>query len=190
MALVINDRVRETTTTTGTGAMTFAGAVDGFETFSAGIGNNNTTYYAISLNSAQEFEVGLGTLNASSTTLTRSTVISSSNSDAAVDFSAGSKEIFCTLPASKTIYLDGSGDMVGSGIIVNANIDANAAIAHSKMAALTTSRAMVTSGSGFSSASSVTATELGYVSGVSSAIQTQLDAKASNGFATAMAIAL
>ena len=190
MALVINDRVRETTTTTGTGAMTFAGAVDGFETFSAGIGNNNTTYYAISLNSAQEFEVGLGTLNASSTTLTRSTVISSSNSDAAVDFSAGSKEIFCTLPASKTIYLDGSGDMVGSGIIANANIDASAAIAHSKMAALTINRAMITSGSGFSSASAVTATELGYVSGVSSAIQTQLDAKASNGFATAMAIAL
>ena len=80
--------------------------------------------------------------------------------------------------------------MVGSGIIANANIDASAAIAYSKMAALTINRAMITSGSGFSSVSAVTATELGYVSGVSSAIQSQLDAKASNGFATAMAIAL
>ena len=113
MALVLNNRVRETTSTTGTGAVTFAGAVDGFQTFAAGIGNDNTTYYAISLNSANEWEVGLGTLNGDSSTLTRTTVLESSNSDSAVDFAAGSKEIFCTLPSEKAVYLDASGDQVG-----------------------------------------------------------------------------
>jgi len=114
MALVINNRVRETTATTGTGAVTFAGAVDGFQTFAAGIGNDNTTYYAISINSENEWEVGLGTLNADSSTLTRTTVLESSNSDAAVDFAAGSKEVFCTLPSEKAVYLDASGAAVGA----------------------------------------------------------------------------
>ena len=113
MALVINNRVRETTSTTGTGAVTFAGAVDGFQTFAAGIGNSNTTYYAISLNTANEWEVGLGTLNGDSSTLTRTTVLESSNSDSAVDFAAGSKEIFCTLPSEKAVYLDASDNQVG-----------------------------------------------------------------------------
>jgi hypothetical protein len=113
MALVINNRVRETTSTTGTGAVTFGGAVGGFQTFAAGIGNDNTTYYAISINSEGEWEVGLGTLNADSSTLTRTTVLESSNSDSAVDFSAGSKEVFCTLPSEKAVYLDASGDQVG-----------------------------------------------------------------------------
>ena len=75
MALVINDRVRETTSTTGTGAVTLGGAVDGFQTFSAGIGNSNTTYYAISLNSQNEWEVGLGTLSADSSTLARTEIL-------------------------------------------------------------------------------------------------------------------
>jgi hypothetical protein len=114
MALVINNRVRETTATTGTGAQTLAGAVDGFQTFAAGIGNSNTTYYAISLNTENEWEVGLGTLNGDSSTLTRTTVLESSNSDSAVDFSAGSKEVFCTLPSEKAVYLDASGNPVGA----------------------------------------------------------------------------
>jgi len=113
MALVINNRVRETTATTGTGAQTLAGAVDGFQTFSAGIGNDNTTYYAISLNTENEKEIGLGTLNSDSSTLTRTTVLESSNSDSAVDFAAGSKEVFCTLPSEKAVYLDASDDQVG-----------------------------------------------------------------------------
>ena len=113
MALVINNRVRETTSTTGTGAVTLGGAVGGFQTFAAGIGNDNTTYYAISINSESEWEVGLGTLNSDSSTLTRTTVLESSNSDSAVDFSAGSKEVFCTLPSEKAVYLDGSDDQVG-----------------------------------------------------------------------------
>jgi hypothetical protein len=113
MALVINNRVRETTSTTGTGAVTLGGAVGGFQTFAAGIGNSNTTYYAISINTESEWEVGLGTLNSDSSTLTRTTVLESSNSDSAVDFSAGSKEVFCTLPSEKAVYLDASDNQVG-----------------------------------------------------------------------------
>ena len=104
MALVLNDRVRETTTTTGTGAVALGGAVSGFETFAAGIGNSNTVYYAIVHRTAAEFEVGLGTPDGDSSDLTRTTPISSSNSDSAVDFSSGTKDVFCTLPASKTVF--------------------------------------------------------------------------------------
>ena len=114
MALVINDRVKVTSTTTGTGAMALGSAVTGFETFAQGIGNNNTTYYCIFNQGTTEFEVGLGTLDGSSANLTRTTVISSSNSDSAVDFSAGTKDVFCTLPASKSVYLDATGTPVGA----------------------------------------------------------------------------
>jgi hypothetical protein len=110
MALVLNDRVKETTTTTGTGTLTLAGAVTGFETFGTGVGNSNTRYYAVTLPGTAEFEVGLGTLSSDSSTIARTTVISSSNSDNAVNFSAGTKTIFCTLPASKAVFLDGSGN--------------------------------------------------------------------------------
>ena len=121
MALTINDRVKETSTTTGTGALTFAGAVSGFETFSAGIGNSNTTYYAVvNTDTPTEWEVGLGTLAGDSSTITRTTVISSSNSDSAVSFGAGTKEIFCTLPASKAVIKDASGDVTfGDNDITN-----------------------------------------------------------------------
>jgi cytoskeletal protein CcmA (bactofilin family) len=111
MALVINDRVKETTTTTGTGAVSLGGAVTGFETFAAGIGNSNTTYYVIAHQTAAEFEVGLGTLDGDSSDLTRTTVISSSNSDSAVDFAAGTKDVFCTMPASKLVFEDASSDV-------------------------------------------------------------------------------
>ena len=104
MALVINDRVKETSTTTGTGTIDLAGAETGYEGFVAGVGNGNTTYYAIELNSANEWEVGIGTVtDATPDTLSRDTIISSSNGDAAVNFSAGTKNVFCTLPAKKTI---------------------------------------------------------------------------------------
>ena len=104
MALVLNDRVKETTTTTGTGTINLGGAATGFETFVAGIGNSNTTYYCITGQGTAEFEVGIGTVtDASPDTLSRTTILSSSNSDSAVDFSAGTKDVFCTLPASKPI---------------------------------------------------------------------------------------
>ena len=115
MALVINDRVKETSTTTGTGTLSLAGAVTGFETFSSAIGNGNTTYYAIELNSAGEYEVGIGTVtDATPDTLSRDTVISSSNSDSKVDFAAGTKNVFCTLPAKRTV----SPVMTATGFVV------------------------------------------------------------------------
>ena len=123
MALVINDRVKETTTTTGTGAVSLAGAVTGFETFAAGIGNSNTVYYCIAHQTAAEFEVGLGTLDGDSSDLTRTTVISSSNSDSAVDFSAGTKDVFCTIPASKLIFEDANNDAtIGRNLTVTGDL--------------------------------------------------------------------
>jgi hypothetical protein len=113
MALVVNDRVKEESTTTGTGTLTLTGAVAGFETFSSAIGNTNTTYYAIQNQDVPtEFEVGLGTVGAG--TLSRDTILTSSNSDAAVNFSAGTKDVFCTLPASKAVILDSSGNIVAN----------------------------------------------------------------------------
>jgi hypothetical protein len=104
MALVINDRVKETSTTTGTGTFNLAGAETGYESFVSGVGTTNTTYYAIELNAAGEWEVGIGTVTSGAPdTLSRDTIISSSNSDAAVIFSSGTKNVFCTLPAKKTI---------------------------------------------------------------------------------------
>ena len=112
MALVLNDRVKETTTTTGTGTVNLAGAETGFESFVAGIGNSNTCYYAIVHQTADEFEVGLGTVtDATPDTLARTTIISSSNSDSAVNFSAGTKDVFCTLPASKAVFADASNNI-------------------------------------------------------------------------------
>ena len=123
MALVINDRVKETTTTTGTGAVALAGAVTGFETFAAGVGNSNTTYYAIVHQTANEFEVGLGTLDGDSSDLTRTTVISSSNSDSAVDFAAGTKDVFCTVPASKLLIEDANNDItIGRNLTVTGDL--------------------------------------------------------------------
>ena len=104
MALVLNDRVKETSTTTGTGTLDLGGAVQDFEGFVSAIGDGNTTYYAIVNTGTGEFEVGIGTVtDAATDTLSRDTVISSSNSDALVNFTSGSKDVFCTIPAKKTI---------------------------------------------------------------------------------------
>ena len=115
MALVVKDRVQETTTTTGTGTITLAGAVTGFQSFSV-IGNTNTTYYAIA--GGSEFEVGIGTYTLSGTTLSRTTVLESSNAGALVNFSAGTKSVFCTYPAEKAIYADASDVVNTPGAII------------------------------------------------------------------------
>ena len=117
MALVINDRVKENSTTSGTGNITLAGVASGQGnvTFNSGIGTGNTTYYTIFNQGTTEWEVGIGTVtDATPDTLSRDTIISSSNGDAAVNFTAGTKDVFCTLPASKSVYLDTSGDPVGA----------------------------------------------------------------------------
>ncbi len=111
MALVIKDRVKETTTTTGTGTYTLAGAEVGFQSFST-IGNGNTTYYTVT--DGGDWEVGIGTYTASGTTLARTTILSSSNSNNAVSWSAGEKFVFVTQPSSKANYLDASGNVTGT----------------------------------------------------------------------------
>ena len=112
MALVVKDRVKETTATTGTGTLTLAGALTGFQSFSSALSDGDTTYYAIFESSTGEWEVGLGTFTASGTTLARTTVLASSNSGSAVNLTAGSAEVFITQPATKAAYFDGSGDLV------------------------------------------------------------------------------
>ena len=124
MALVLKDRVKETSTTTGTGTFTLAGASTGFQAFSV-IGDGNTTYYTIVLQGGSEFEVGIGTYTLSSTTLSRTTILASSNSGNAVNFSAGTKDVFCDYPAGKTAIQDASGSVQNlvfeatNGLVVN-----------------------------------------------------------------------
>ena len=114
MAHITADRVRDTTTTTGTGALTVSGsAPNGYRTFSGVASTSDTFYYAIQHQAAAEWEVGLGTYS-SSNTITRTTVYSSSNSGSAVDFSAGTKDIFITLPASRTVQKDNTGNISGA----------------------------------------------------------------------------
>ena len=102
MALIVKDRVKETTTTTGTGTVTLAGASAGFQSFAA-IGDGNTTYYAIT--SANDYEVGLGTYTSSGTTLSRDTVLESSNSGNLI-FLSSTSDVFCTYPAEKAVVQD------------------------------------------------------------------------------------
>ena len=135
MALVLKDRVKETTTTTGTGTYTLAGAVTGFEAFSS-VGDGNTTYYACT--DGTDFEVGVGTYTSAGTTLARTTILQSSNSDSAVSWSSGTKTIFCAQPAEKAVFLDASGNIIAangsaltalnasnlaSGTVANARLD-------------------------------------------------------------------
>jgi hypothetical protein len=116
MAFVVADRVKETSTTTGTGAMALAGAVLGFQSFASGVGNNNTTYYAIYNQSVAEWEVGFGTLDATSANLARTTVLASSNSGSLVAFTAGTKEVFVTQPATRTL-VQVSGGATTNGVL-------------------------------------------------------------------------
>ena len=107
MALVLADRVKETTTTTGTGTVTLAGASTGYQSFAV-VGNANTTYYTIAGQTGSEWEVGIGTYTSSGTTLSRTTVLASSNGGSLVTFSAGTKDVFVTYPAGRSIYADGT----------------------------------------------------------------------------------
>ena len=115
MALVINDRVKEASTTTGTGTLNLAGAVTGFVTFVSGIGNSNTTYYAIFEQGTNNFEIGIGTVtDATPDTLARTTVINNSLGNTSKINFTGTLDVFCTLPASKSVYLDSTGNPVGA----------------------------------------------------------------------------
>lgn len=106
MAFVLRDRVKETTSSTGTGSVTLAGAASGFQSFSV-IGNGNTTYYAIV--GTTEWEVGIGTYSTTGPTLARTTVLESSNGGSLVNFSAGTKDVFVTYPGERAVYASGTG---------------------------------------------------------------------------------
>jgi hypothetical protein len=121
MALVLKDRVRVTSSTTGTGTFTLGAASAGYQDFSV-IGDGNTTYYAIQNSGDNTWEVGIGTYTASGTTLSRDTILESSNSGSAVNFAAGTKDVFVTYPAEKGIYLDASGNSIGLGTPASATL--------------------------------------------------------------------
>jgi hypothetical protein len=122
MAFVVKDRVKVTTTTTGTGTLTLGtAAVGGFQDFSV-IGDGNTTYYAITDSTNATFEVGIGVYTASGTTLSRDTVLESSNAGALVDFAAGSKDVFVTYPAERSVvggmgYIENAATVTQSSVI-------------------------------------------------------------------------
>lgn len=127
MALVIADRVRETTTTTGTGSVTLAGPYSGFQAFSV-IGNGNTTYYAISDPNTGAWEVGIGTYTSAGNTLSRDTVLASTNSNSLVNFAGGSKDVICTQPAERNVYVVGSSVVAANSATVPNSLLANSAV--------------------------------------------------------------
>lgn len=137
MALVVNDRVKETTTTSGTNDFALSGAVAGFQTFSNGVGASNTTYYAVS--NGSDWEIGLGTLSGDGLTLARTTILQSTNSDAIVDFASGTKEIFVTYPSNKAVFKDAAGDVVG--LKIGTDVQAHSSVLDGTTASYTTAEA-------------------------------------------------
>ena len=119
MALVLADRVKETTTSTGTTAITLAGAATGYQTFSSAVGNANTTYYTIADQTGANWEVGIGTYTTSGNTLSRDTVLASSNAGSLVTFTAGTKDVFVTYPAERALYSGGALGTPASGTLTN-----------------------------------------------------------------------
>jgi len=103
MTFIVADRVQETTNSPGTGTATLLGAVSGYQSFSTGIGANNTTYYVIADQLGTNWEVGLGALNSTGTVLTRTTVYSSSNGGSTVNFATGLQYVWCDFPSSKAL---------------------------------------------------------------------------------------
>ena len=115
MALVLEDRVREQSTTIGAGTFTLTGAIIGYQTFSSAIGNGNTCYYTISNPGTIEWEVGIGTVSAGQ--LARTTILSSSNAGSLVTFTGGTKDVFVTYPSEKAVYLDTNGNVSTLGTV-------------------------------------------------------------------------
>lgn len=167
MALVIADRVKETTTSTGTGSVALAGAFAGFQTFSATVGDTNTTYYAIVVVGGSDWEVGVGTYSSTGNSLSRDSVFASSNSGSLVDFSAGNKDVFCVAPAERAVVVNGSTVQIPNSATVP--------IASGGTGASTASAALTNLGL------TATAAELNYVDGVTSNVQTQLNAMVEKG---------
>lgn len=111
MALVLADRVQETTTSTGTGSVILAGAVNGYQSFTSGVGNGNTCYYTIYDNTSFAWEVGIGTYTTSPNTLTRNTILSSSNSGSAINLAGNTAAVWVDYPSGKSVYKDANGNV-------------------------------------------------------------------------------
>jgi trimeric autotransporter adhesin len=155
MALVLADRVRETTTTTGTGSVTLAGAYTGFQTFSAGVGTGNSTYYTIANVGSGEWEVGIGSYTSGGNTLSRTTVLASSNSGSLVNFGAGSKDVFVTQPAERALYVASAGTGLESKVTAFTN---GGIVYASSTSALATNSALTWNGSALAVTGTLSAT--------------------------------
>ena len=125
MAFIVADRVREVSASIGTGVFNLSGSPIGYQTFSASVGNGNTTYYVISNPGVNEWEVGIGTVGAG--TLTRTTVLASSNGGTAVNFTAGSKDVFVTYPAEAAVFADNTVTLTNKTLSVDNNTVAGVA---------------------------------------------------------------
>jgi len=143
MALILKDRVKETTTTTGTGTVTLAGAVVGYQAFSV-IGDGNTTYYTIA--GTSEWEVGVGTYTSSGTTLSRDEVLASSNSGSLVNFSAGTKDVFVVYPAGRAVSGIGNKNTGPSPLILNSQSVSEDAVVEAGLNAISVGPITVESG--------------------------------------------
>ena len=118
MTYKLADRVKETTSAPGTSTATLSGAATGYQSFSAGIGANNTTCYVIADQTGANWEVGIGTVGSGGTTLVRTTVLSSSNSGSLVNFASGTQDVWVDYPASKAVIVNDVGD-----VLVNQSTD-------------------------------------------------------------------
>jgi len=174
MAFVIADRVRETTTTTGTGSVTLAGAYTSFQSFSAAIGNGNSTYYTISNPTTNEWEVGIGTYTSGTNSLSRTTVLASSSAGSLVSFSAGTKDVFVTQPAERSLLVQSAGSGLFAG---NAAFTANGLLYANATTTVTTGSALVFDGTNLGIGGSASGSKLHVMSagGVSTKTENTLN---------------
>lgn len=177
MAFVIADRVRETTSSIGTGAVTLGGPYAGFQPFSV-LGNGNTTYYAIIDPTTGDWEVGIGAYTASGNTLSRATVLSSSNSGSLVTFGSGVKDVICTQPSERNVYAVGTDVVAANGATVPNTLLANSSVTIN-------GNSVALGGSTTVTASTTNALTLGnYLSGTSfngsAAVTTDVNASSTN----------
>jgi hypothetical protein len=126
MALVLKDRVKETSATAGTGALTLGGTSTGYQSFAV-IGNGNTTYYTIYDSTTGAWEVGVGTYTTATNTLSRNSVFSSTNNGNLVDFAANTKDVFVAYPAEEAVTLD-SAQTLSNKTLSNANLGTPTAV--------------------------------------------------------------
>ena len=184
MPLVLKDRVKETSTTTGTGTLTLGGAATGFQSFAV-IGNGNTTYYALFDRTSQAWEVGVGTYTSSGTTLSRDVVLESSNSGSLVNFGAGTKDVFCTYPAEKAVTLDDVQTLTNKTISGSNNTLSNignASLTNSSLTIGSTNIALGGTAASLAGLTGVTATTFtGALSGNATTATTLQTARAING---------